>query len=140
MFNKVILGGRLVQDPKVRKSIKGNDIVVLRIAASTPMGRDNVETLFINVICFGNLAEKCKTYLKKGSPLLVEGRLRYREWINGDGVKNSLFEVVASSVKFLPGGKRDSENEVIDENKNNTDEPYTHSEKLDDEELLLEPF
>lgn len=135
MFNKVILAGRLVSDPKTRKSVKGNNVILLRIAVSTPAGKDT-ETLFINVVCFGNIADKCKTYLKKGSPVLVEGRLRSRQWISDSGDKLSIYEVIAGSVKFLPDGRRD-----FPEKEYTTDTDTEPEDSINQEEdSLLEPF
>lgn len=118
MFNKIVLIGRLVADPKVQKSQKGNDVVTLRIASSTFVGNNNQETLYINVIVFGPLAEKCKTYLTKGAPVLVDGRLRYRQWETPNG-KGSTYEIIANTIRFLPNSKdkqgSDIEKDPLDE-------------------------
>jgi len=58
---------------------------------------------------WGKSAEACGEYLKKGSPLLVEGRLKLKEWTAQDGQKRSLLEVVAERVQFLGGGPRRGE-------------------------------
>jgi len=77
----------------------------MRIASSrrykTSSGDWNEETLFIDVVTWGDLAERCKDRLQKGSPVIVQGRLRSREWTNNMGQKRTTFEIVAYRVQFL---------------------------------------
>lgn len=104
MYNRIILIGNLTRDPEVRYLPSSTAVVNLRIAVTTRQKQGEEfkeETLFIDVVAFGKQAESCGQYLTKGSAILVEGRLRERKW-ETDGVQKSKFEVMASSIKFMP--------------------------------------
>ena len=115
MYNKVILIGNLTKDPEVRYTQQGLPVCTIRIAVNTDISRQGEEgkeeTLFIDIVNFGRLAEVCGQYLAKGRMVLVEGRLRENRWETEDGQKRSRFEVIASTVKFLSkkGGDRSND-------------------------------
>lgn len=105
-FNKVILLCHLTRDPELRFTPGGQAVCNLGIAVNREFrGKDDQkqkETTFLTVVVWGKSGEACGTYLKKGKPVLVEGRLQSRSW-EKDGQKRSTIEVVADSVKFLGG-------------------------------------
>lgn len=108
MFNKVILIGNLTKDPEVRYTPGGTPVATLRIAVTTKYKQGDEhkdETLFIDTVVFGRQAEVCGQYLVKGSPALVEGRLRERHW-ESEGVQKSKMEVLANNVRLFPKGER----------------------------------
>jgi single-strand DNA-binding protein len=70
-------------------------------------GQDRDETCFVNITVWGRQAETCAEYLSKGSPVLVEGRLKFDEW-EKEGQKFNRLGVVASRVQFLGGPKNAS--------------------------------
>jgi single-strand DNA-binding protein len=104
-LNIVILSGRLTQDPELRFTPSGKPLTKFRMAVSRVFrgqtGEWQEETLFIDVTAWGDLAERCNQKLSKGSPVLVQGRLRSRNWETESGQKRSAIEVVARSVQFL---------------------------------------
>lgn len=107
MYNRIILIGNLTKDPEVRYTPGGTAVTTLRLAVSSKsrQGEETKDdTLFIDIVVFGKQAESCGQYLSKGNPVLVEGRLRERRW-ESEGTQRSKFEVLASTVRFLP--KRD---------------------------------
>lgn len=114
MFNRVIIAGNLTRDPEFWESVSGTPVtrlpVALNVGLKRPDGETVIETLFINSVVFGPQAETCRQYLSKGSPVLVEGRLRERAWEH-DGQKGKKIEIIASRVKFLPH-LRDTETET----------------------------
>ncbi|MGK7344335.1 MAG: single-stranded DNA-binding protein [Candidatus Nitrospinota bacterium M3_3B_026] len=114
MFNRVIIAGNLTRDPEFWESVSGTSVTRLPVACNVglkrPDGETIIETLFINSVVFGPQAETCRQYLAKGSPVLVEGRLRERVW-ERDGQKGKKMEIIASRVKFLPH-RRDTETEA----------------------------
>lgn len=65
-------------------------------------GEKKEEVSYVRVVVWARLAEICNEYLKKGSPVFVEGRLQSRSWEGQDGSKRSTIEVVAQNVQFLP--------------------------------------
>jgi single-strand DNA-binding protein len=110
-FNKVILIGNLTRDPEIRYTPSGTAVGDLRMAVNrrfrTGDGQERDETCFVGVTVWGRQAETCGEYLKKGRPLLVEGRLKYDEW-EKEGQKFSRLSVVAERVQFL-GSPRGAE-------------------------------
>ncbi len=105
-MNLVILSGRLVQDPEIKFSSQGRAISRFRVVSSRPYrdpstGDWKEDTLFINVVTFGSLAERCNQRLSKGSPVFIEGRLRSRTFETQGGEKRSIIEVVGLRVQFL---------------------------------------
>jgi len=114
-FNKVLLMGNLTRDLELKVSQNNVSFGTFGLAVNTTIGKDadgnnKTETLFVDVATFGKQAETIAQYCKKGSPLLVEGRLRLRTWEDKDGNKRSKHEVVLSGFQFIAGanGKKDS--------------------------------
>jgi len=109
-LNRVFLAGNLTRDPEVRYTPSGRAVGDLRMAVNrqfrTAEGETRDETCFVTVVVWGRQAETSNEYLKKGSPLLVEGRLQYDEW-EKDGQKHNRLRVVADRVQFL-GTPRDA--------------------------------
>jgi single-strand DNA-binding protein len=109
-LNKVLLVGNLTKDPELRFVPSGQAVANLRIATNRKYKAGNgewkEEVTYVGVEVWGKSAEACGEYLKKGSPLLVEGRLKLKEWTAQDGQKRSMLEVVSERVQFLSGGPR----------------------------------
>jgi single-strand DNA-binding protein len=110
-FNKVILVGNLTRDPELRYTPKGTAIAKIGLAVNrvwkNEAGESKEETTFVDVDAFGRQAETLAQYMKKGSPLLVEGRLRLDQWDDKQtGQKRSKLGVVLEGFQFLGGGSR----------------------------------
>jgi len=108
-FNKVILAGNLTRDPELRYTPKGTAIARLGIACNrkwkSETGELKEEVTFVDVDAFGKQAETIGQYLKKGRPILIEGRLRYDSWEDKQsGQKKSKLGVVLESFQFLDSG------------------------------------
>jgi single-strand DNA-binding protein len=125
-LNRVFLAGNLTRDPEVRYTPGGAAVATLGMAVNryytTKTGEKKEETLFIRVVVWGKLAESCKEYLKKGSSLLVEGRLASRSW-EQNGQKRSTVEVVALGIQFLDRGGKGSQERVMTDMDESVDEP-----------------
>ena len=109
-YNKVILMGNLTRDPELRYTPNGTAVATLSLAINRRYKANDEwreETDFFDIVVFGKQAENCGEYLKKGRPVLVDGRLSQRRWETDDGQKRSKVEVVAFSVQFL-GTPRDN--------------------------------
>ena len=109
-FNKVILVGNLTRDPELRYTPKGTAVARIGLAVNrtwkSESGETKEETTFVDVDAFGRQAEVISQYLKKGSPLLLEGRLRLDQWDDKQtGQKRSRLGVVLESFQFLGGGR-----------------------------------
>ena len=111
-LNKVLLIGNLTKNPELRHTPSGMAVVDLRLAANrkfkTASGENRDEACFVNVTVWGRQAETCAQYLQKGSPILVEGRLKYDEW-EKDGQKQSRLSIVAERTQFMGGPKQRAE-------------------------------
>ena len=110
-FNKVILVGNLTRDPELRYTPKGMAIAKIGMAVNrvwkNETGETKEEVTFVDVDAFGRQAETLAQYMKKGSPLLVEGRLRLDQWDDKQtGQKRSKLGVVVEGFQFLGGGNR----------------------------------
>lgn len=110
-FNKVILMGNLTRDPELRVTAGGNAICKLGLAVSrvynTRDGERREETTFVDIDAFGKQAEVIAKYMRKGRPLMVEGRLKLDSWETNDGQKRNKLGVVLESFQFL-GSREDS--------------------------------
>ena len=110
-YNKVILVGNLTRDPELRYTPKGMAITKIGLAVNrrwtSESGEQREETTFVDIDAFGKQAETIAQYMKKGSPLLVEGRLRLDQWDDKQtGQKRSKLGVVLEGFQFLGGGTR----------------------------------
>jgi single stranded DNA-binding protein (ssb) len=109
-FNKVILVGNLTRDPELRYTPKGMAIAKIGLAVNrtwrNEAGETKEEVTFVDVDAFGRQAETLAQYMKKGSPLLVEGRLKLDQWDDKQtGQKRSRLGVVVEGFQFLGGGR-----------------------------------
>ena len=109
-FNKVILMGNLTRDPEMRVTSGGLSICKIGLAVSrtynTRDGERKEETTFVDIDAFSKQAEVIAKYLRKGSPLMVEGRLKLDQWETNEGQKRSKLGVILESFQFM-GGPRD---------------------------------
>ena len=106
-MNKVILVGRLAQDPEVRYTQGGKAVASFNLAVNRFGGgsAQKESADFIPIVAWEKLAEICGNNISKGSKILVEGRLQIRSYEAQDGQKRRVSEVVAQSIEFL-GSKR----------------------------------
>ena len=104
--NKVILIGNLGADPEVRHLQTGASVANFRIATSETYrdrqtGEKREQTEWHNVVAWRGLAEITEKYLRKGSKVYVEGKLRTRQWQDRDGNNRYTTEVVADEMTLL---------------------------------------
>ena len=108
-FNKVILAGNLTRDPELRYTPKGTAVTKITVAINRSWKNDAGETkeevTFVDVDAFGRTAEVIAQYLKKGRPILMEGRLRYETWEDKQtSQKRSKLGVVLENFQFIDSG------------------------------------
>ena len=113
-LNKAIIIGNLTRDPELKALPSGMQVASLSIATNRVWrdqnGAKQEGTDYHNVVVFGRQAETAAQYLKKGSSVLVEGRMQTRSWDGQDGKKQYRTEVVADRVQFgnRPSGEAGS--------------------------------
>ena len=100
-MNKVILVGRLAQDPEVRYTQNGKAVASFNLAVNRSFGQGQNQADFIPIVAWEKLAETCGNNLTKGQRILIEGRLQIRSYETNDGQKRRVAEVVAQSMEFL---------------------------------------
>ncbi len=106
--NKVILIGNLGQDPDTKYMPSGSAVTNLRIATSETFkdretGQQQERTEWHSVAMFGRLAEIAGEYLRKGSQVYIEGRLRTRKWQDKQGQDRYSTEIIADQMQMLGG-------------------------------------
>jgi len=112
MFNKTILVGNLTRDIELRYTQGGMGIAKTAIATSrkfTSNGEKKEEVCFVDITFFARSAEVANQYLRKGSKILVEGRLNFEQWQDQNGQKRSKHSVVVETMQMLDS-KSDSQN------------------------------
>ena len=113
MYNKIILVGNLTRDVEIRYGKSGVTISNVGIATNRKFksqdGEQKSEVMFIDLTFFGRTAEIANQYLKKGSKILVEGRLVLQQWTGQDGSKKSKHTVTVDNLQML-GGRNEENN------------------------------
>ena len=104
-MNKVILVGRLAQEPEVRYTQSGKAVASFNLAVNRYGQKDSAD--FIPIVAWEKLAEVIGNNLKKGSQVLVEGRMQVRSYETQDGQKRRATEVIVQTVEFLGSKKTD---------------------------------
>lgn len=103
-LNQVTLMGNLTRDPELRQTPTGQNVTSFSLALNRAYKDQSGEwqevTDYIDIVCWGPLAERVAQYLSKGRRCLVQGRLQSRSW-EQDGAKRSKVEVLANDVTFL---------------------------------------
>lgn len=136
-LNSVHLIGRLVADPELRYTQKGAPVCSFRIATTRRFknresGEFHEETLFVTIVAWRRQAELVNDFLKKGSAVLIEGRLRSRQWETDNKEKRSVIEVVAHRIQFLDMPESNSET--------GGNPPIEAEEEIKEEDNIDTPF
>lgn len=111
-MNKVILYGNLGRDPEVRYN---NDLCICNLALATSdrrkvQGEWTEHTEWHRVVIFGKRAEAAANYLKKGSSIIVEGKIQTKKYTDKDGVEKYSTDIVCDNFEFAGGGKASESN------------------------------
>ena len=127
MYNRMILAGNLTRDIEIKYTQSGSAIGNTGIASSrkfkSATGEQKEEVLFVDLTFFGRTAETANQYLRKGSKVLVEGRLKLDNWTAQDGTKRSKHSVTVESLQFLDNKPSDG----TATQSNNIDDPNRHN-------------
>jgi single-strand DNA-binding protein len=112
MLNKVILIGRLANDPELKYTPSGVALSSFRVAVNRPMAANaqgEREADFIDVVAWRQNAEFAANYLGKGRLVAVEGRIQVRSWVQPDGQRRKWTEVVCDNLKSLDRPREQSQ-------------------------------
>ena len=135
MYHTIIIVGNLGRDPEMRYTPSGLPVTSFSVASNRTFTRDNQqvkETIWFKVTTWGKQAETCNNYLKKGSKVLIEGRLTPgdngspRMWTAQDGTSRSSYEVTANTVRFLSsrGGEDEMSDAMVDDGGGDENIPF----------------
>ncbi len=109
-INKVILIGNLGRDPEIQKFDNGVKKASFSLATTEAFknkeGEKTQHTEWHNIVLWRGLAEIAENYLKKGSTIYLEGKIRRRDWEDKDGQKRYTTEIIGDSMTMLGGGPR----------------------------------
>ncbi|MCZ7592349.1 MAG: single-stranded DNA-binding protein [Kiritimatiellae bacterium] len=123
-MNKVILAGNLTRDPVLRKTPKGLAVADFGLAVSDGYsgknGNSEESTCFVDVVAWDKQAAVCGEFLRKGRPVLLEGRLQFSQWKDKSGETRSKLKVTADRIQFMsrPEGAaraKTSQREAVEE-------------------------
>jgi single-strand DNA-binding protein len=144
MLNHIVIQGRLTRDPELRRTGTGLAVASFSVAVDRDWPNKETgekETDFIDCVAWRHNGEFVSKYFSKGSMIVVSGRLQIRPWVDKDGNKRKSAEIVADSVYFGEGKKKESESTC----QTTWDNPYyvtpaiTDFAMLDDDDAQL-PF
>ncbi len=135
-LNKAFIAGNLTRDPELRSLPSGQKVTSFSIATNRfwkdqKTGERKESTDYHNIVVFGPQADSCAQYLKKGSGVLVEGRIQTRSWDGQDGKKNYRTEIVAERVQFGSrgsGGESGSSSGAEDMGDSHSDESIAYED------------
>ncbi len=107
-LNKAFVLGNVTREPEVKALPSGQQVTSFGIATNrfytSSSGEKKSEAEFHNIVCFGKLADIAGRYLNKGSLVLIEGRIKTRNWTNNTGVKQYRTEIIAETLQLGPRG------------------------------------
>lgn len=109
-YNKAVIVGNLTRDPELRQIPSGQAVCSFGVATNRifkdKTGQRQQQTEFHNVVAWGRQAEIINQYLKRGSSILIEGRLQTRSWQDNQGTKHWRTEIIAEQIQLgpRPGG------------------------------------
>ncbi|WP_027327007.1 single-stranded DNA-binding protein [Helicobacter pametensis] len=105
MFNKVIMVGNLTRDVELRYLPSGSAVATIGLASNRRYKRQDgtqaEEVCFVDAKLFGRTAEVANQYLRKGSKVLIEGKLTYESWTDQTGIKRSRHVITAESMQMM---------------------------------------
>ena len=153
MLNHIVIMGRLVRDPELRRTGSGIAVASFAVAVDRDFGGKDggeKETDFIDCVAWRQTGEFVSKYFTKGSMIVVSGRLQIRHWTDKDGVKRKSAEIVADNCYFGSAKKESDSNYNVQGGYGNqsyshytapqaNDSPYAGFTVIDDDDAQL-PF
>lgn len=130
MLNHIVIMGRLVRDPELRRTGAGTAVTNITVAVDRDYsGKDGGEkkTDFINCVAWRQTGEFISKYFTKGSMIVVSGRLELRDWTDKDGIKRTSAEINVESAYF---GSTKKESEAAASAPMENEDPYAETNAL----------
>lgn len=131
--NKVILLGRLGNDPEVRQTQSGTTVATLSLATNEVF-KEDTQTEWHRVVVFGKGADVIQKYCKKGDQLYVEGRIRTNKWQDSSGENRYSTEIIANNFQFIGSASQDGNRPTA--NFDNYPEATQETHSVNDKEVV----
>jgi single-strand DNA-binding protein len=136
-LNKVILAGRVVRDPETKSLPNGQQVSNFSLVTdrfyNDKSGQRQQQPEFHNIVFFGKTAEIASQYLKKGSLVLIEGRIQTRSWQDAEGTKKYRTEIIGERMQLGPKPSGSSSSNERDNYQENEEIPVIQEDKEDEE-------
>lgn len=139
MLNKAQVIGHLGQDPKITIMQQGRGTIASFSVATTEKGytrRDGAQvperTEWHNIVCFGRIAEVVKAYLRKGSKVFIEGKMRTRSYEDQNGIKRTVMEINAELLEMLDSKPTTQQSQAYQPTQSMQPQPPEQRKKEDD--------
>lgn len=111
-MNCIVLSGRLTKDPEVKYTQSGKVVAVFTLAVNRPFAKEGEQKAdFFGCQVWGKQAEALGNYIHNGDPLLVEGRIQIRQYVDKNNNKRWITEVICDRTEFLPKGGKGAGNQ-----------------------------
>lgn len=134
-MNKIIITGRLVRDPELRKNESGNVNSRFTVAVNRPLAKeDKQQTDFLICSVWGKQAENLCKYQSKGSMVAIEGEMRADNYNDEEGNTKTFTYVLVNRVEYL-GGKKEEETKEEVESESDPFKDFSNEVELTDEDL-----
>lgn len=130
-FNRIVLIGKVLSEPEKRFSVDGQPIVKFKAPVSSGF---NQPLSTIEVVCFQKLAEICGQYLRKGTSILLEGRIQVRSYEDQTGTRVWTTEIVASNIEFMDNIEKGQEQKT-EAKEENVGSGFSEVEALPEDDL-----
>lgn len=143
-LNKAFVLGNVTRDPEVRSMPNGNQVTTFSIATNRvwkdAQGQKKEEAEFHNIVCYGKLADISSRYLNRGSLVLIEGRIKTRNWQDNAGVKHWKTEIIAETMQLGPKGSGGGSSGNTNYNKSFTPNPEPQPAKQEEIPIIEENY
>lgn len=106
-INEVVLVGRLTQDPELSYT-KGNNTPICKFSIANNQTNEDKYVSFFDVVTWNKIAENCNKFLKKGSRVIIEGRIEQNRYQDNNGQNRSKIYIVANKVQFIENKNQDN--------------------------------
>lgn len=143
-LNKAFVLGNVTRDPEVRSLPSGQQVTSFSIATNRvwkdAQGQKKEEAEFHNIVCFGKLADIAARYLNRGGLVLIEGRIKTRNWQDTAGVKHWKTEIIADTLQLGPRSAGSSGNSNYAKPFSQRPEPEANMPKQEDIPIIEENY
>jgi len=142
MLNRVVLIGRLANDPELKYTPSGIPVATFTLAVNRPIpnAQGEREADFIPIVAWRQSAEFASNYLTKGRLVAVDGKLQIRSWVTQDGSRRKVAEVVADNLRSLDRPKEQAEPAAAPAAVPATEEPTAEGSGEATEDKFEDPF